>query len=82
MKKGANYLLSSRDELLEHVWDEGEGEVEEAARGRIAQIVHAYNVHCVRATTRLLFAIQLTRNRPERYYIFRVVALRHGVVLL
>lgn len=82
MKKGANYLLSSRDELLEHVWDEGEGEVEEAARGRIAQIVHAYNVHRVRATTRLLFAIQLTRNRPERYYIFRVVALRHGVALL
>lgn len=82
MKKGANYLLSSRDELLEHVWDEGEGEVEEAARGRIAQIVHAYNVHRVRATTRLLFAIQLTRNRPERYYIFRVVALRHGVALV
>lgn len=82
MKKGANYLLSSRDELLEHVWDEDEGEVEEAARGRIAQIVHAYNVHRVRATTRLLFAIQLTRNRPERYYIFRVVALRHGVALL
>lgn len=76
MKKGANYLLSSRDELLD-VWDEGEGEVEEAARGRIAQIVHR-----VRATTRLLFAIQLTRNRPERYYIFRVVALRHGVALL
>lgn len=82
MKKGANYLLSSRDELLEHVWDEDEGEVEEAARGRIAQIVHAYNVHRVRATTRLLFAIQLTRNRPERYYIFRVVALQHGVALL
>lgn len=82
MKKGANYLLSSRDELLEHVWDEDEGEVEEAARGRIAQIVHAYNVHRVRATTRLLFAIQLTRNRPERYYIFRVVALRHGVALV
>lgn len=81
MKKGANYLLSSRDELLD-VWDEDEGEVEEAARGRIAQIVHAYNVHHVRATTRLLFAIQLTRNRPERYYIFCVVALRHGVALL